>query len=396
MATAAEVLPPETAVAGNDIVVAVTQNPGLVLLDTEKFDAFYTRMKAETDKLVPDTSTAKGRDEIRSMAAKVARSKAAIDKARLGLTAEWRENVKKANAAGSVIEERLAALAAEVRQPLTEWEAAEKARIDDCRSIIDALKASGVITLDDTAATVRQRGMDAWNTAIDPERFGDLASEAEATKASTVETLKAALVRLTREEAERAELEQLRAEAAARAEADRIAAEQAEAQRQEAARVEAERVAAERAAQEAAERAKAEEDRRVAAEKAEAERIERAKVEAEERARRAAEEAAAAERARIEQAHAEQLAAERHRAEEAERAAQVERDRIAREEAARVAEAKRIADEQAKREADQAHRTAVKSRAKAAIMSCGADEETAKKIVLAIQAGEVPHIRLEF
>lgn len=61
-----------------------------------------------------------------------------------------------------------------------------------------------------------------------------------------------------------------------------------------------------------------------------------------------------------------------------------------------AAAAKRLADEQAKRDRDQAHRTAVKSAAKTAIMSCGADEETARKIVVAILANEIPNVTLRF
>ena len=53
-------------------------------------------------------------------------------------------------------------------------------------------------------------------------------------------------------------------------------------------------------------------------------------------------------------------------------------------------------EERARLEADQAHRNAVKGRAKQAIMSCGADEDTARKIVLAILAGEVPHTTISF
>src|SRR3546814_15457737 len=80
----------------------------------------------------------------------------------------------------------------------------------------------------------------------------------------------------------------------------------------------------------------------------------------------------------------------------AEREAQAERDRIAREDAARVEEARREAEAKAKREADQAHRTAVKTKAKDALMTCGADEEAARKIVVAILAGEIPAVRQGF
>ena len=357
----------EVVETGTEIVAAVTKNPGIVLLDSEKFDAFYERLKAETDKLVPDTTTAKGRDEIRSLAARVRSSKAAIDKARLQLTKEWRDNVSRANEAGKVIETRLEGLAVEVRKPLTEWEDAEKARETACTDILDRINAAAVISIDDTASGVRQRGAEVWNTALDAEMFRDGLEQAEQVKANAVATLKSALVRLEREEADRAELERLRAEAAER-----------------------ERIAAEKAAEEEAERRRVEEARlaeeaRVAAEKAEADRIERVK-----------QEAAEAERQRIEREHAEALAAERRRAEEAENAARIERERVEAEEAARAAEIKRLADEQAKRDADQKHRTAVKSAAKTAIMSCGADEETARKIVVAILANEIPNVTLRF
>lgn len=374
MATAALELVPDT---GTDIAVAVTKEPGIVLLDRQKFDAWYEKLaaKAPTD---ADVSTKKGRDTLRSFAAEVRSEKAAIDKARLRLTKEWRDMVSSANDAGKEINERLEQLAIDVRKPLTDWEAAEDARIKRCREIIEAFKSDAVVTLDDTAETVRARGMALFGVELPEDEFRDMLPEAQSAKDAAVATLKTALARLTKEEADRAELERLRQEAEERAEQDRLADE-----------------AAAREAREAEEKRVAEE-RRVEAEKAEAERLARIEREAAENARREAEQAAEAERQRVEREHAEQLAAERRRTEEAERVAQAERDRIAAEEAARAAEAKRIADEQAKREADQAHRTAVKSKAKAAIMSCGADEETARKIVMAIIAGEVPAVKLEF
>ncbi|MEG8223851.1 hypothetical protein OSJ57_25115, partial [Sphingomonas sp. HH69] len=116
-----------------------------------------------------------------------------------------------------------------------------------------------------------------------------------------------------------------------------------------------------------------------------AERIERAKVEAAEQAARKAQEAAKAEQDARDREHARQLAE-----------AQAERDRIAAQEKARIAEQEAAAAAQAKRDADKAHRTKVKAAAKTAIMSCGADEDTARKIVMAIIAGEVPAVSLRF
>jgi colicin import membrane protein len=427
MATALKI--EDTAVTGNDIVVAVTQNPGLVLLDRAKFTDFYERMKAETDKLVPDVTTNKGRDEIRSMAARVVRSKTAIEAARLELTKEWRDKTDAANAAGKEIKAQMEALADEVRKPLTEWEEAEKARAASCREIIDGMKAAAVVTLDDTADAVRQRGSEVYNTALDAEAFGDMLPEAENTKEIAVDTLKAALARLTREEADRAELERLRAENEARE-----------------AKETAEREARE-LAEKLAEEARQEEQRKADAEKADAERIANAEREAVE-----------AERNRLQAEHDAALAAERA-------AAQAELDRVARGremlsyirevvagriggqvqpfgvllreletkvvadasygdmreeiEQARVdglvslkeamerqaarkqAEEDRLAEQERlkaehERQENKAHRADVKKAAKEAIITCGADEDTARKIVMAVLAGEIPHVRMEF
>ncbi|BAK66845.1 conserved hypothetical protein [Sphingobium sp. SYK-6] len=348
------------------IVVAVQKNPGIVLLDTEKFDVFYEKLKADAP-VDADVTTNKGREALRKFAANVRSQKAAIDKSRLALTKEWRDMTAQANAAGKIIEQRLEALATEVRQPLTDWEQAENERLSNCRDTIARIRAAANVTIVDTVESVQERGTDIWGIVIDPEVFGDLAAEAQAAKDQTVSVLKEALARLKREAEERAELEKLRAE---KEERDRVEAERIAEQERVAAQAEATRVA---------------EERRIAAEKAEAERIARLEREAAERAQREAEAAAEAERQRIQREHEEALAAERARADEVERAAQAERDRIAAEQA-----------EQAKRDADKAHRTAVMKAAKEAIMTCGVDEEVAKKIVLLIRSGEVPNVSLRF
>lgn len=373
MATAPnlEILGPST-----DIQVLVEANPEIVLLDSEKFDEFYTRVKAETDKLTPDTSTKRGRDEIRSMAAKVTKTKTTIDQARLRLTEQWRTQTNEVNAAWKDMKPRLETLADEVRKPLTDWENAEKERVESCRADIDSFKRAAIVTLDDTAATVRERGKEVWSQAIDPERFGDMAPEAQAAKDTAVETLKAALARLTREEAERAELERLRAEAAER-----------------------ERIEAEQRAQAEAERERAEAEMRQAAEaEAEKERLAQLQRDAEERARAEAERKAEEDRARIQREHEQALAAERRRAEDAEQAAKAERDRAAKEAADRKASEDAAAAEQAKRDKNRAHRAQIMGEAKIAIMAAGKDvsETAAVLIVKAIVGGEIPHVTLRF
>lgn len=371
--------------ASTAIATVVEQTPVVVLTDHGQRDAFYAHIQREVEAFEPDTSTEKGRKAIKAFAYKITRTKTAIDDAGKLLNEEARARINAVDAERRVVKERLTALAIEVRAPLTKWEQDEADRIEGCRSDIEGFKRAAVVTMDDTAATVRERGTEVWGQALDAERFGDMLPEAQAAKDNAVATLKAALARLVKEEADRAELDRLRKEAAEREERDRIEREAREAEERAAAEAkaaEAKRLAEEQAA----------EARLAAAEKAEAERVERAKQEAAEAEQRKAQEA----QAKRDREHAEQLAAERRRVEEIEQAAQVERDRAAKVEAARQAEVKRIADEQAARDADQAHRGAVMKAAKEAIMTCGTDEETAKKIVLLIRAGEVPNVTLRF
>lgn len=363
--TAVAKIAPET---GTNIIALVEATPVLVLTDREKFSAFYEAMKAECDAHTPDLTTERGRKEIASLAYKVARTKTAIDDAGKKLNEEARARINAVDESRREIRQQLDALKDEVRRPLTEWEEAEAARVDKCEQTLVLLRDSAKVGYEETAADVRKRIAHVAGMTFAPEVFQGFAPQAEALRATAIETLTAVADRMDREEAERAELEKLRAEAA-----EREAAEQAKREADEAERRRAEQ---ERAAEEARQRAEQEErDRIAAAEKAAEERV----------------------RAEADRAHAEALEAERRRADEAERAAQAERDRAAAEEAERNRVAAAEAAEQARRDADRAHRSKIMTAAKEAIMEAGpVDEVVAKSIVLAIAAGNVPAISIRF
>jgi chromosome segregation ATPase len=254
-----------------------------------------------------------------------------------------------------------------VRQPLTDWEEREEARKAEADLILTNLRDAAIVRADETAEDVERRLERIRGINLNDELFGPRIEMAVDLRDDAVKALGEALARLKQQEADRAELERLR------------------------------RVAREREEQEARERQEAE-DRR-AEEQRKAEEQRRADAAAEQ-ARKDAEEAAARahqeELNRIEREKQAEIDAANERARKAEEEAAAERKRIADEKAAAEAEARREAEAKAKREADQEHRTAVRRAAKEAIMSCGADEETARKIVLAIQAGEVPAVRIEF
>lgn len=353
---------PRTAIA-----TIVSQTPAVVLTDKKTRDEFYAHVQAEIDAFEPDLSTEKSRKAIASLAYKIARTKTAIDDAGKKLNEESRAKINAVDAERRAVREHFDALSAKVRQPLTDWEDAEEKRVEFIDNMIAMFRSARIVEMGETSASIRERGGEIYQTQLDPDVFLDRITEAQSEKDETVGILKSALDRAVAAEKEAEELARLRAENEAR--------EQAEREKAEADRIERERVEAEKRA----------EDARADAEAAEARRVEAAAKEAEDRARREAEEAAEAERAEERRKHEAELAEQRERAEKAEAEAQAERGRIAAEEA----EAKA-------READKEHRVSVMTQAKEAIMTCGVDEDAARKIVLLIKAGEVPNVKMEF
>ena len=386
-----EILEPTT-----DVVTQVSENPALAILNEEKFEAFYEKLKAEAAKVSGDVSTNKARDEVRSMAFKIAKTRAAIDQARLGLTEEWRTKTAQANTAGKAIKERLESLEEQVRKPLTDWEKAEADRVKAHTDLMTAITKAEFVGIEDTAESVAERIEWLDSITLDRAIHLDQLEWMQRAKERACEKLTAQHVRLIREELERAELELLREK-----EALRLAEVEAERERAEAAKAEAERL--ERLRQEAIEEAKRE---------AEEARLEQErKHQAELEAVRQAEADRKAEEERLEKAREQaaldaKLAAERERAEADKKhqaELEAERAKVAKAEADRLAEQKRIADEAARvereriaREQDREHRAFVMGAAKMALMELDIPEDKAREVVLAIAAGNIPAVSIRF
>lgn len=390
-----ELEPPQTD-ARTDMVGYVSANPVSVLVDEKVYSQFYEQIKAETDAFTPDLSTVSSRKEIASLAYKVTRTKTAIDAAGKKLNEDARAKISAVDSQRRKIREELDTLAETVRKPLTEWEAAEEARIENIKATLAHIDAcgKGMIGGEPQAFPILFRELE--EKVIIDDSFGEFKEQAESAKADALAKLKVAFDAHQKAEADRLELEKLRAEKeerdrleAERAEKERLAKEQAEreaiakAEYEQAVKREAE--AAERAQKEAAERERAEKERQEKLAAEQKAREERAAQEAREQVEREAREAID----RAEREKAEAIA-------KAEEDARIVRENAERAERERVAEAQRVADEQAAREADKAHRSKIMKAAKEAIMDQGADEETAKKIVLAVIAGEVPNVTLRF
>lgn len=328
-------------------------------------DSLIQQIREKVVGVVYDMTTAKGRDECRSDAAKVGRSKQAIERLGKEVSAEQKELPKKIDAERRRAFDELEALQEEVRRPLTEWEAAEDARVQRHKDALAGIE-SLVTNCGETSEALRNALNFAEIIEIGRE-WEEFETEAHRAKAKAMETLSTTLATREKYEADQAELARLRAEAEARRiqdEKDRIA-----------------REAAERATREAEAKAQAERDaaaQREAQAKAAAEQAERDRQEAIERQKQA--------EARAE---AERLAAEQRAkdAAEAARLAEIQRQ---------ADEAARIEAEQKAREADRAHKANINNAAVAALVAGGLTKEAAKLAITLIAQGKVPAVRINY
>lgn len=345
---------------------------------------FIDLVKGEVQGEVPDLKTRKGRERIASLAAKVSKSKTAVEKPGRDYLRRLKEMPKVVEAELRDFVTKMDTLRDETRRPLTEWEAAEDARIDRHNDAIDHMKglSTELGALDAEQLQARITELSAFQLG---EAWEEFEAEAARVKESSMSAIQAAITARQKYDTEQAELARLRREAEERAEQDRIRLAQeaaVEAERERVAQAQqAEREAAARREQELIDQAAAQER------EAENQRLQ-LKLQAEQ-----------AERARI-QAEADRVAAEQRMEQERQAAARREEEAAeqAREDERRRADAAaaEILRQQEARERDQAHKAKVMGEAKTALMSLNITEELARAIVLKIARREVPNITINF
>ncbi|MEB5935518.1 hypothetical protein MXL15_25355 [Pseudomonas mosselii] len=345
---------------------------------------FIDLVKAEVEGEVPDLTTRKGRERIASLAAKVSKSKTAVEKPGRDYLRRLKEMPKVVEAELREFVTTMDALRDETRRPLTEWEAAEDARIDRHNDRLNWLKTLA----DDLSelSSLHIKGLIAEAEGIQlGAHWEEFEAEAGAVKDKVLTALRAALTKREAFEAEQAELAQLRAQAEAREKADREAA----------------------IAREAAEKAKREADERAANERAAAARREQELLDQAAAQEREAEnqrlqlklQAEQAERARI-QAEADRVAAEQRAEQERQAAARraEEAAEQARQEERRRADAAaaEIVRQQEARERDVAHRRSINRAALDAFVAGGMTEECAKQAITLIAERKIPNITIQY
>jgi len=221
------------------LVVVESLNPVSVFTGPEGVERIIKDIEDKCSEFVPNTETATGRKEIASMAYKVSQSKTLLDGLGKDLVSDWKEKAKVVDASRKTLRDRLDALRDQVRKPLTDWEAEEKARVEE-------MDRKNKLLLDEAEAW-HMHGLWLREQAI-AEKEAEIAREEQAKRQAEEERKSKELEQQrlaeakeqAKREAEEAAAQKIREaeEAAKRAEQQRIeAAERAEREKAEAVRM---------------------------------------------------------------------------------------------------------------------------------------------------------------
>jgi hypothetical protein len=356
---------------------------------------FFDAVAAEVTAEVPDLTTRKGRERIASLAAKVSKSKTAVEKPGRDYLKRLKEMPKVVEAELRDFVNKMDALRDATRQPLTDWEQAEIARTDAHVDAIQQIKDLAIFEAAPTSTHLADIIADLELLEIG-DSWEEFLAEAAQVKDQTLIKLRALHAERSRYEAEQAELIRLRAEAEAQAQRDRdaqIAREAEERTRREAEqRAQAEREAAARREQELL-------DQAAAAQRAAEQAAREAEAQAE-RQRLQLEQQAEQARLVAEQAEANRIAAEQRAEQErqaaAKRAEQAAEQARADERRRADAAAAEIVRQQQAREADLEHKKQINRAALDAFIEGGMTEECAKQAITLIAQRKIPAISISY
>jgi colicin import membrane protein len=287
-----------------------------------------------------DMATEKGRDAIRSLAAKVSRTKTGLDDLGKDFVAALKKQTGAVDAKRKLIRDRLDVLRDEVRNPLTVFEEAEANRVNEHERLLVSLAGVAVFTAVPTVAEIDDRlaKLEPFTTRF-WEEFSDRAIEGIDEATNKLNGFRAATVK---QEADAAELVALRKQVAEN-EAARVAA------------------------------------------KVEADKAENARIAAEQEAARTAER----EQARLQREADLAIQAKQDAETAAARAVETERRRVAKVEADAAAAA-------AKREANVRHRKKVLREIVDAMVASGIDAAAATILAVEIDQGKIPHVSITY
>ncbi len=302
----------------------------------QPFKAQLIELKKANEKTLFNYSDPKGNKEARSHIYKLRQSKAALEKVRKEEKATSLEYGRKVDAEAKFIADELEAMIEVHQKPLDEIEAKEQRRIDAIKKRISAINIFKECAGHDLAelrnAIIQIKGL-----VID-ESFEEFELDARRAKEDALLAQENELPIAEKRQEEKIELERLRKETAEREQKERD----------------------DRIAKEAKEKAEAEAEYRIKAEREAAERRENELKLALEKAEKDKVQAIETERQRI------------------------ENERINKEK------------EEEKRQLNKEHQRAINGEILSALMKLGIQEEDGKNLIISINRGEIPHVKITY
>jgi len=288
----------------NTEISAIEKMNPIEIFQGDMLDSILKSIKKEVASEVPDVSTVKGRERIKSLAHKVARTKTTLDGMGKDLVSDWKNKSKLVDQSRKSARDFLDSLKEEVRRPLTEWEQLEVQRVESIKQRIEDIR-NLMVAMDDgdnwLSSIVLKSNLSELKAINIDKSFEDFSNSAAQEKDFAITKLEESISKQETREAEQAELERLRIEAVEREQKERdeqIAKEAAEiASREERERAAAE-IRASKEKEESAEREKLKAEQRLKDQENEAE-LQR--VEALEKAERDKKDAIEAEQYRSQQ-----------------------------------------------------------------------------------------------
>ena len=315
--------------------------------------------------------TQKDRDNIRAIASKGSKAKTFVQKIGTKNTEEYRSLTKESNTERDRGVAFLQDLQDDIREPLTEYENAEKEKKQKIEDAIDSLSAYATFEEEPDSVLIKMclnNLQDEYSNFAFPEEYKDRAGYIY-DRAKIALTTK--LEDRIKYEADQKELEELRTKKSLqdqKDEEDRIRQDAADIAKKEAEdKAKTERESSEKAAAD-----------KLAAEQEKTRRLEQDKKDAKDRE---------------EKAEADRIAAEKKAKDDKQAAVQAEKDRVA-------AKEKREKEESDKREANKKHRAKINNEVISALqklMENGINgEDPLKDIVIAMAKGEIPHVTISY
>lgn len=318
-----------------EIVIIDKVNAVDVFKSCDQIEDIISKVEREVLSFIPDTSTAKGRKEISSLAYKVSQSKSYLDGLGKDLVSELKEIPKLIDANRKTVRDRFDALRDKARQPLTNWEA-EQEQIKAEKQMLKWHEEAIEMNEEYNKYALERFESDHEIALLLNDKFDRDIAEAKAEKERKQKEQEEELKRLA--------VEKVKREAEENAKREREAAESRE-----------------------------------AALKAHAERLEREAKEV------------------IAQAEKQRVEAEKRANIEKQEAIENERRAAAKAEAERAAEQKRITDETARREADINHRKTIGTEiVKSLTENTSITREQAIEILIKLKDGLIPHTRITY